>query len=231
MNDTLKQQIIESLHKAPHSPGVHQGSRKLKHGLVGKYIPFFHSIKNGLSMPCESRLEADHCLQMEYDDEIAHYRTQPLTIDIGKNQTYTPDCVLCSHHDDYICREIKISGKLESQSLQERLSRIRLILADAGVGFEIVTEKRICVEPDIQNKKFLYRAKRLPFSQFQTEHALALLSLETCALTLRKAWKICSDAGLPKLIVDHALSYGHLNYDNTKLLCADSMIYVPGGAR
>ncbi|RRV03305.1 hypothetical protein EGJ28_24300 [Stutzerimonas xanthomarina] len=55
-------------------------SKVLPKGMWSKSIHYFYSLKNQNYCWCESMLERDALLVMEFDDDIERYKTQPISI-------------------------------------------------------------------------------------------------------------------------------------------------------
>lgn len=227
-HDSLTQALHESLKTTP-LKGILQGSRKLTKGRSGKRIVFFPSRKNDALMPCESRLEADNCLDLEFDKSIELYRTQPITINLGGSESYTPDSIHKDELGNIIVREVKFSGALQKENLVDRLTRIRNIFEQEGFQFHVLTEKNLQLPPRIDNYKFLYRCSHQKYGNLLLDRAIDTLRNLPSPCTLKKLRNQCNKSNLPPLIADTILFLGLALYDENKKLTSDSIVWMNGG--
>lgn len=226
-SESLTKTIHESLRSNP-VKGILQGERKLTKGRSGKRIVFFPSKKNNALMPCESRLEADNCLDLEFDRDVSFYRTQPFTIDLGNNETYTPDSIHQNKLGTIIIREVKFSGTLSNETLVKRLQKIENILSIEGFQFEILTEKTLQLPPRINNYQLLYKCSHQKYDSMVLDFAIDILNKLPTPCSLRELRNQCNRSHLPALIADSLLFLNIARYDENKLLSADSLIWKKG---
>ncbi len=224
----MKEKLNEIFNKE-NTKGVLQGDRKIRKGLTGKRVIFFPSSKNNALMPCESRLEAENCLAMEFDQSVQNYRSQPFTIRLSGKETYTPDSVQKCRQGNFSFREVKFSGSLESQKLIERLAKIKLILSSANYRFEVLTEQDLHNYPENENRKYLYRNTHLTFHYFQIQAAINLIPDDAEMYSLDRFRSDCSKLGLNPLSADWMILKGKVKYEKQKLLTGDSNIWKSGG--
>ncbi len=212
--------------------GVLQGQRKLRKGLHGKRVVFFSSKKNSALMPCESRLEADNCLDLELDINVVKYRTQPISFDLGQGQSYTPDSAHIDNLGSIIVQEAKIKKVLEKPGLVERLTRIRKILLAQKIRFDVVTEKELQKQPQLDNRKSLYRYANHNFTSTRLEaQAEYFREQGVFTLTLSEFRKLCVKYSLVPQFADILVLHGFAKYDETKTLNPNSEISLIGGAK
>ena len=225
--DTLQQILSNKPVK-----GVLQGQRKLRKGLHGKRVVFFSSTKNNSLMPCESRLEADNCLDLELDNDVIKYRTQPITFSLGHGKSYTPDSVHTDQFGSIIVREAKINKALEKSGLIERLTRIRRILLAQNIRFYVVTEKELQQQPRLENQKLLYRYSNHHFSNERLKAQVQYFrEQEIYTLTLKEFRELCVDHSLVPQFADILILNGFAKYDETKPLNQNSEISLIGGTK
>lgn len=225
---SLTHTLHESLKTTP-LKGVLQGCRKLTKGRSGKRIVFFPSRKNDALMPCESRLEADNCLDLEFDKSVELYRTQPFTINLGGNESYTPDSIHINNLGSIIVREVKFSGALQNKKLIDRLARIRSILDQEGFSFHVLTEKHLQLPPKINNCKYLYRCSHQKYDAMLINFAISILDSLTTPCSLQEFREHCNRKSLPPLIADTLLYLGIASYDQNKALTPASYIWKTEG--
>lgn len=221
-------EILSKVFSVSPDKGVLQGVRRITKGKIGKRIVHFPSLKNKSMMPCESRLEADNCLDLEFNSSVIKYRTQPFTIQLSKKEHYTPDSIHVDEAGNYVVREVKVFDKLFDEKLKNRLFRIKNIFNSEDIVFEICTEKDLQNSPQLENRKFLYRNSRQVFDKFHFEQALDLLEGIENQSTLKVLREKCNDAGLTHVIADKLLFLGYVKYDIRKLLTPNSLIWKSG---
>jgi len=230
-NSFIYSSLQEALNKKAEK-GVLQGQRKLRKGLHGKRVVFFSSKKNGALMPCESRLEADNCMDLELDSNVVKYRTQPISFDLGQGQSYTPDSVHVDNFGSVIVREAKIKKVLGKPGLVERLTRIRKILFAQNISFYVVTEKELQQQPRLENQKLLYRYANHSFSNKRLEAQAEFFREQGFfTFTLREFRELCTDYSLVPQFADILILHGFAKYDETKTLNPNSEISLIGGTK
>ncbi len=231
INRSVNNLDLESLLNKESLKGVLQGNRKLWKGVTGKRIVFFPSIKNNAQMPCESRLEAANCIDLEFNNEVRSYRTQPFTIKLNKKDTYTPDTLHIDHLGSLTVREVKFSGALQCNELRIRLAKINSIFLKHGISFVVLTEKQLQTSPHVENRKFLYRCSHLHFHDFQLNQACELLPSSPSNYTLGLFRSDCKKLGLEPLIADKLLFTGMALYKQEKKLNSNSLVWRSGGLK
>lgn len=220
-------EILADIFNTPADRGVHQGERKISKGRAGTGINFFPSLKNMAVMPCESKLERDSCLELEFNKSVLSYRVQPFTIQISANEKYTPDCVQLDNLGGYSVREVKVSSKLKDEILSKRLTRIRNIFVNIGIGFEVKTEIELQCGSESINRKYLYRSSHFQINDFTKNRALKILKAmgRTNLFEYRKS---LFQHGIDLIVAEKLLFLGLVEYDYQKLLTPMSEIWCKG---
>ncbi len=226
--EELRKVILEIL-DLENNKGVIQGGRKISKGLVNKRVIYYPSLKNKGLLPCESSLEAENCSLMEFNNDIIAFRTQPFTVKIHNNKTYTPDSVQINKDNSIVVTEVKFSGALESESLIEKLSKIRQLFASQSIGFQVITEKVLNKMPGNYNRKFLYRASHLYFNPIQIETVLNWVPPEKSHYKLKSLRLNCCSEGINPLIPEWLIIKGLILFDVNKQLNEDTYIWKTGG--
>lgn len=226
--EKLREKIKAAFSEKPEK-GVLQGVRRFRSGKVGKRIVFFSSYKNKGMMPCESRLESDNCLNLEFDTTVVSYRVQPFTMLISQSESYTPDTVHVDRFGNYFIREVKFSGKLQNEILMNRLNKIKKIFFNLGIKFGVYTELDLQKNPQIQNYRFLNRVSHLYINDFQINLAKDVLLKNNDELTLAKFRNECEIAGLNPIVADKLIFLGIVKYDSKYLLTPNSRIWIMEG--
>jgi hypothetical protein len=121
----------------------------------------FYSRKNRSMMLCESRLEADALLQLEFNDNVLRYVTQPCSVTYHNHDTprrYTPDVLVAYRDGTYRFLEIKPYSKAEKDKFTAKLLTLQsYFLEEIGHPLELVTDKEIRVGKSAVNLRLLYR--------------------------------------------------------------------------
>ena len=218
--------LQEVFEKEPYAPGVWQGSRKLTKGKYGKRIVLFASMKTGCMMPCENRLEADSCLDSEFDESVADYRTQPVSVRFRGGGTYTPDSVQLLTSGEIVVREIRFTRELRNPELNARLRWLHRYFRDGGVTFCVTTEQDLQRKPVLQNRRRIYRASHFPVTPFAVDRAVGLLYELAAAVSLRDFRTVCSTEQLPVLMPEILLLNNRAVYQQDQPLTEHSLIWV-----
>jgi hypothetical protein len=132
-------------------------SRTVVSGRRGSLVTFFASQKNRAPVGCESLLEADACLYLEYLPEVISYEAQPYTIQFtAAGLRYTPD-LLANLVDG---RQVLIEVKSESAGRDPRWQQRHAWLADLfgtyGLHFQYMEEHTFCPSRVLDNLRYLY---------------------------------------------------------------------------
>jgi len=153
----------------------------------------FPSLKNNRSISFESTLERDFYLSLEFDNSVASYEEQPLTINgniNGCSVSYTPDCLAQHIDDSQTLFEVKYTTDLEkdAEELAPRFDLAKRYVREHDIAFCIVTELDIrCVKLD--NQRFLYAFSLAPKNLTNIQntilnHLNEPLTLESLLLSL-----------------------------------------------
>lgn len=220
----LLDQIQEALAFPTPKNGVLQGARKLRKGLPGKRVVFFHSVKNNALMPTESRLESANCLHLEFSQITQKYRTQPFKMSLHAGATYTPDFVYLDKKGIPTIQEVKFSGALCDPKVLSLHRKVRDICHRNNVNFHVVTEKPLTLEPIFYNLNYIYRGARIGMNELQVSSALN--AIESRSLTLGELREQLQKLDLPSISAEHLIFRNFLDYDRTKKLEVGSLIWV-----
>lgn len=151
--------LVENAFSKKSELGTAHGVRKLRKGRPNKRIIQFYSQKVGLHIPCESRLEAAHALYLEFDENIADYRSQPFKVQTPLFK-YTPDFVIKDHHGFYDIREIKPQSRLLSTKVADQLNEVADYFQKNEIEFNLWTDEELYKEPAHYNREYLYKHTR-----------------------------------------------------------------------
>jgi len=146
-----------------------------------KYVIKFYSQKNSSHIWCESFLERNHALTLEFDDNVECYTSQPGSIDVhGKR--YTPDFLVAYHNQKPEFQEVKhseIAKKTKDFDNKFSLQRTALLKLTC-YNLSLITEKEVH-KHNITTLNNLYR-----FLDVNIDHIIELVELpselELCKL-------------------------------------------------
>jgi len=145
-----------------------------------------HNSKAPYPAAWESRIECDFLALLEFDDQVEHYYTQPMTMDWtdsrGVVHTYTPDVFVIWRKDADGTRpapwlvDMKSASELlrKDPELQEKLSEARKQAQKEGWEFKDITDLQIR-SPLLDNVKFLHRPLHEPSSPAAVEMARIII--------------------------------------------------------
>lgn len=157
--------------------------------ITGKHT----SKKTGTVHQFESALERDHLVLLEFDDEVSHYVTQPVTIRYRVYKStyrYTPDVII--YYRDASRPPMLCEVKYEAELLEKqdeyalKFNAAEDYAKENGYIFGTITEKEIRT-PYLENLKLLSRYHHAPIDEsyagyiiHQLEHE-SFLEIETVA--------------------------------------------------
>ncbi len=145
-------------------------------------VPGQHwSAKNGRSIACESTLEADFYLYLEFEDDVENYEEQPLRIlynGEGQTQHYTPDCLVVYKEGSGkipTIVEAKYASELKDEEkakeLKPKFDAAKEYAAKHVMEFRVVTEEDIRGEY-LENLKLIYRFAKPPARLAEYEESI-----------------------------------------------------------
>lgn len=162
-------------------------SRTLKKGKYGKHIVHFPSLKNRKVVVCESELEADFCIWLEYAENVVEYAPQPGTFSFaleGAPTRYTPDFQITYDTGEIRYIEVKPDHIFEDAGYLRKIDEFKRIAAQHGYSFALVTERDIRVQPKLRNLQNLYNRLHL-VTDVEVAYALDSLKGAPSGMTLR----------------------------------------------
>ncbi|AOE86747.1 TnsA endonuclease N-terminal domain-containing protein [Pseudomonas sp. TCU-HL1] len=134
--------------------------KKLRTGEYGKHITYFPSQKNREYISCESLLESDFCLYLEYLPAVQRYISHPIRfiLNFGPTKTlkYTPDFFVKLADGSWVFYEIKPDSQLEGSRTQEKLLCFQRALAEHGYLLETIAESHFRKPTLFHNLNYLY---------------------------------------------------------------------------
>lgn len=126
-------------------------------GRYGRHVTAFPSKKNDATVHCESLLEAEFCLNLEYLKRVRSYASQPFKINFKKEKiTYTPDFHVTFYDGTEAIYEIKRDEVLASPSVLERYRKIRELFSIRDITFEAIAASTFNNKIRINNLQYFY---------------------------------------------------------------------------
>lgn len=209
------------------SAGVYQGVRPFRKGLPGKRVVLFASRLNGGLIPCESRLEAAHCLRLEFDRTVLAYQSQPIRLPIRAGVHLVPDFAVLRSGGGIEVHEVKTRGACRRDRIECRHREIHALLAAWSIPFRVVSEDTILAEPEASNLKGIYRCvhgDRHPAVIHQGLNLLEGLGREATLQSFRRA---LLRHRLPAHLAEQLLLAGLARVDLHRPVTPDSPIWRP----
>lgn len=134
--------------------------RKLEKTSRVKPTIAFYSYLNSAMMFCESKLEMDALMKLEFDDSVESYVTQPTSYAYhvnGRLTRYTPDILVKYKDGHFVFVEVKPFAKSQSKRFIAKFHRLfQMFNETIGHPFELWTCRNIRKEKRIQNFEQLY---------------------------------------------------------------------------
>lgn len=196
--------------------------KQLERTRRGTHTLYHHSLKCEQSFWCESGLEADYLLTLEFDDDVDAFVTQPLSIqwhDGDRIRRYTPD-VLVWRKDRREFIEVKPLEDV-TPALRWKITRLDArCLERFGTRLRLVTEQDFLTGAKLANLKLLYGYKRIDLRSSCTD-ALAGLPSET---TFAKLRAYARRSGLPEALPFALLAQGRYRFDPTQDLGDNTVV-------
>ena len=146
-----------------------QRHRKLPRTSRIMNITHFHSVKNWKSMYCESKLERDVMLTLEFDCNVKAYVSQPLSITWVLNDTeirYTPDLLVQTINDDFYFIEVKPFFAFQLEKNIQKFAYLQSHFREKYQReLQLVSCRDIYIDAQISNLDSLYRFKKFSVTQ------------------------------------------------------------------
>lgn len=143
--------------REPQSGYTLERPKPLVSGRHRKLVTFVASRKNNVSIGCETLLEADFCIHLEYRAAIINYQSQPFTIRFtGTSIRYTPDFLATLVDGSQVAYEVKSCAGGRDSKWQARRGMLEELFSRNGLVFEYVEENQFCQPVIMQNLRTLY---------------------------------------------------------------------------
>lgn len=226
--EAIYRELQQRLDSSPGQSGAFQGSRLLPRGAPGKRIVFFPSRKNGGSIPCESRLEAEFCLLLEAHPEVERFRGQAVTF-YYSDWWYTPDFVARLKDGRLCAYEVKPTGLALRPKVLKKLLGVQRVLASCRIGFRVVTETAIQAGPNLYNLKYVYQRSSPDLAPELALRVRDLLKDRRGCVSLQDLRGFVVQQGWPATSAESLVWLGHLTFDRSQFLRPGTALF--GGAQ
>ncbi|MAK65602.1 MAG: hypothetical protein CMH21_01105 [Methylophaga sp.] len=202
-------------------------ARHHKKGRLGFSIYHFSSYKNQRTFSCESSIEKDYALRLEYDRNVTGYMCQPETFNfiiLGKKTTYTPDFLV--HYADNSSRYVDTKPDVwtDDEEMVDRLHEIKINLNNIGKKLIVVPESKIRQEPLLTNIQMLYQGMHLCSDEAFTVLKNTILQLgNNCTV---KDLRAIAD-GPSELAIRKALFLGNPKHISQEIINEHTIVELP----
>jgi len=206
----------------------------------------FSSQKNGRSLGCESVLENELMIRLEFDDSVEGFEEQPVRIPYGvegkKRKPYVPDILIryFSSSDGKqqrpVLGEVKHTSDLEKNKAKyaPKFAAAKLFAEERGWEWRIFTEKDIRT-PLLDNLKFLREYHSAEPDESLTQEIISYLRGVRGSVTVEVLFqKLCPTEERTLLIAPalwHLLAAKKIVTNLNKLLDTQSKLSLSKGGR
>lgn len=115
-------------------------------------------------MYCESRLERNVMLLLEFEESVASYCSQPITVAYerdGRSLDYTPDLLIKLTSNSYVFAEVKPAYKLRQEKTKSKFDFLtQYFRKQLGRNLVLIRDEDIDVGQQLKNLDYLYRYKK-----------------------------------------------------------------------
>jgi len=143
--------------REPQSGYTLEPAKPVVSGRPRKLVTFVASRKNNVSIGCETLLEANFCIHLEYRAAIINYQSQPFTIRFAESSLrYTPDFLATLVDGSQVAYEVKSCAGDRDSKWRVRRGVLEELFSRNGLMFEYVEESQFCQPIMMQNLHCLY---------------------------------------------------------------------------
>lgn len=181
----------------------------------------FCSHKNQASHYCESELEMNALLMLEFEPKVVSYTTQPFSIlyrSQGRLRRYTPDILLKCANGAFGSIEVKPHDELEKQVNIDKFALLKEIFKhELSHSLALLSSKAIYRGVQVDNLKQLYPYLRQPV--LSSEHAaFKQMPLQLTFDALKQRFQETSSSAPLRLI-----AHGYFEWDKFAPLTGNSL--------
>lgn len=197
----------------------------------------FYSFKNGCHIPCESLLERDFYLSLEFDKDVLSYKAQPVKVrKKGRKSPIFPDSLVTFTSHRPLLVEVKhtkdIEDRIKGPEIKEKAAICKEYAESQGWDFRIVTDKDVrCVR--LENYNFLYKYTVPPALLPQYQNEIILAVRENGPMSITKVLEALSEDKMEKAralrCLWHLVRMGSIVADLDRPLTNSSIVEVSNG--
>jgi hypothetical protein len=189
----------------------------------------FYSKKNGCMQYAESHFEAEVLIDLELDNSVESYSTQPVSITYLFNGTwrrYTPDVLVKYKSGRFVFFEIKPLKHASTPAFLDKFAALQIHFRES-IGHELIliTEKHIRVGKSAANRRLLYRHLTAPLPKKESDKIIGMAN-GIHPLTVRDLERLCSARKHAKQHAWSMIASGLFTYSNRQLLTRDSKLKI-----
>jgi len=201
-------------------------SKQLNSYQYAKQVWWFNSLKNANSQWCESLLERNYLLSLEFDDDVLAYKSQPLSIvysnALGKDKRYTPDVLVRFKTNDQLI-EVKHADHVSEQVLRKlRLVNKHHYRLNRPL-VSIVTNADFSHGETITNLVLLYNYKKVSIERCHQSDIITRIDRH---ITLGELLILSKQNKQSQVITMALIAHNLLKFDMSKKLTLDTMLEV-----
>lgn len=206
----------------------------------------FSSQKNGRSLGCESVLENEQMILLEFDDSVEGFEEQPVRIPYSvegkKRKPYVPDIFIKyfpypdGKRHRPVLGEVKHTSDLEKNKAKyaPKFAAAKLFAEERGWEWRIFTEKHIRT-PLLDNLKFLREYHRAEPDKFLIQEIMSYMQGVRGSVTVEALFQNFCPTEERTLLIAPALWYllaaKRIVTNLNKLLDTQSKLSLPKGVR
>lgn len=205
-------------------------ARNIRRGRFGRNTVYFPSIKNNAQVVCESALEADYCIWLEWDRDVKAFYPQPYTFrwtDQQQKMCYTPDFYVTHINSPNHFTEVKADFEKTTNKFKHTLESFITHPEHQNIRLKFADTSKIVQPVRLKNLKYLYhRLQRITYWEIGCLREFLLhcndkLTLNECiytcpSLSLRAlslaifSGQLVADLNIP-LTMESTLTKGHFH--------------------
>ncbi|MBS7596908.1 TnsA endonuclease N-terminal domain-containing protein [Pseudomonas sp. RC2C2] len=197
-------------------------------GYYGKHLVFFPSRKNHQSIICNSLVESDYCIFLEWDPKVLKYASQPGDLEVcinGRQSVYRPDFFVETRDSQYFC-EVKNDFTQISDRVKAKTMAAEKLITEMGYGMAYADRLSIRAGWKFKNLAFLYFQS---FNVSAAEWVSSIDWLNTLTFPLPCRYLLTADCPVRKRAIYLTLFKQIVHVDLSLPLNLDSLISAPSG--
>ena len=218
-SETLVRNVMSDTSKTP------QARQRNRTSWIVETFKFPMLDKLGV-LDCEASLEADLALRNLFDPEIIYMNSRPNSINSESlGQRYTPDLLVVRKNNTFKYYEVKPNYKLENPKNKHKFNALKKEFKEAGVKFEIVTEKDIHDGDLIENYKILFPYLTTTKPSAEAINCILNIVESNIGYTLSELTQASKCQSFSNRDIWYCLAHKILRTDLTQIITKDSVVW------